>query len=65
MTKKKHPPAIIDISVICQGCGTELYGGGYAPGIIRQLQSKIRKAGWIHHPEEGTLCPKCLKKLPC
>ncbi len=60
--KKKFPPAFIDISIICQDCGCELWGGAYKPGIIPKLQKLIKKSGWIHHPSDGTLCKACAQK---
>ena len=56
-------PAFIDISVVCMKCEKVLYSGCYVPGIIGGLKRKIRKAGWVHHPSEGTLCPDCYKSI--
>jgi len=61
-TKEKLRPAYIDLSVTCMGCGAVFFYGVYAPGVIGWLQKEIRKAGWVHAGESGTLCPKCLKE---
>lgn len=59
ITAEKYAPAYIDMTVICMGCEDVLYSGSYHPGIIGKINKLIRKAGWVHHPTEGTLCPDC------
>ncbi len=59
----KIRPAFIDISVVCMRCGEALYTGCYTKDIIVKLKKAIRKAGWVHHPSEGTLCPDCYKLI--
>ncbi len=59
----KIRPALIDISIVCMRCGEALYTGCYKPGIIGRLKKAIKKAGWVHHPSEGTLCPDCYKSI--
>ncbi len=60
--ERQARPAFIDLSVTCMGCGKVLCVDAYYPGIIRKIRKKIRKNGWIHHPEDGTLCPECQDK---
>ena len=59
----KLAPAFIDISVTCMRCESVLYSGCYKKGIIGKLKKKIRKAKWVHHPTEGTLCPECYAEV--
>jgi len=59
----KVRPAFIDISVVCMRCGNVLYSGCYEKGIIGKLKKKIKKAKWVHHSEEGTLCPDCFNAI--
>ena len=59
----KLSPAFIDISVVCMKCGDVLYSGCYEKGIIGKLKKKIKKMKWVHHPEEGTLCPDCFNAI--
>lgn len=59
----KVMPAFIDLSVTCMRCGRVLYSGCYQKGIIDKLKKKIKKAKWVHHPAEGTLCPDCFNAV--